>query len=353
MAKYKIAFMPGDGIGKDVLESAKIVFENIDLDIEWIDAEIGWSCWEKYGNALPDHTIDILKETKCAYFGAITSKPGVKGYRSPIVKLRQLFDLYINLRPIKAYEGNPLNFKEGIDIVIFRENTEDLYKGIEYQPIPEQMLSLPGMEGIEKDAGVSLRIITRKGCNRIVKAAFEYAKKHNRKKVTAVHKANVIRVTDGIFLEEARKIAAEYPNIQFEDANIDAIAMWLIKNPLSYDVIVTTNMFGDIISDEAAQLVGGLGFGCSGNIGEKYAVFEPTHGSAPKYAGMYKVNPIAAILAGKLMLDWLGEDEKAKKLEYAIAGVIREGKVKTYDMGGNSSTLEVAKEIGKKLWEKQ
>ena len=196
---------------------------------------------------------------------------------------------------------------------------------------------------------ISCKINTRKGSERIVRAAFEYAKKYGRKKVTIVHKANVVRATDGLFLETGKEVAKDYPGIQCDDANIDAICMWLLKNPMNYDVLVATNLFGDIISDLCAQMVGGLGFGCSGNIGEKLAVFEPTHGSAPKYAGQYKVNPIATILAAKMMLDWLGETEKGDRLEKAAAAVIAEGKVRTYDMGGHNKTLEMAEAIAAKL----
>jgi 3-isopropylmalate dehydrogenase len=351
MAKYKIVWMPGDGIGVDVLDAAKIVLDAVAIDAEYTPAEIGWTCWEKYGNALPDATVEILKNSTCGFFGAITSKPHVPGYRSPIVRMRQLFDLYINQRPCKAYPGNPLNLKEGIDIVIFRENTEGLYFGAEYFPVPAGLAELEGIKGRidPAETAISLRVITRKGSNRIVRAAFDFAVKHNRKCVTVVHKANVVRKTCGLFLEEAKKVSQEYPGIEYREENVDAVAMWLIKNPTSYDVIVTTNLFGDIISDEAAQLVGGLGFASSGNIGTNLAVFEPTHGSAPKYAGQYKVNPMATLLAARLMLEWLGETAKASRLEDAIATVIREGKKRTYDMGGASTTLEVAEEVARKL----
>jgi isocitrate/isopropylmalate dehydrogenase len=304
-----------------------------------------------------------LRATDCALFGAITSKakdvadnellPELQGkgysYRSPIVRLRQTLDLYICLRPCKAYPGNPLNYKDEIDLVVFRENTEGMYIGVEYAQAPEAFYAVKGMEKIPRDAAISMRAVTPGGSERIVRAAFEYARKHGRTRVTAVHKANVLRQTDGVFMEAARKVAAEYPEIAFDNANIDAMGMWLLKNPLDYQVIVTTNLFGDIISDLCAQMVGGLGFGCSGNIGSTYAVFEPTHGSAPKYAGQYKVNPIATILAVKMMLDWLGEADRAAQLEGAVAAVIAEGAVRTYDMGGSSSTLEMAQAIAAKL----
>jgi len=363
VSKFKIAWLPGDGVGQDVMEAAKLVLDRIALDAEYIHGDIGWEFWCREGEALPQRTLDLMKETDCAMFGAITSKgrdvadleldPELKGkgyvYRSPIVRMRQVLDLYICLRPTKAYAGNPLNYKDGIDLVIFRENTEGMYIGVEYASVPEEFYAVKGMEKIPRHAAISLRAITPEGSERIVRAAFEHAVQHGRKRVTAVHKGNVLRQTDGVFMEAARRVAAEYPGIQFDNANIDAMGMWLLKNPFNYEVIVTTNLFGDIISDLCAQMVGGLGFGCSGNIGANYAVFEPTHGSAPKYAGQYKVNPIATILAAKMMLEWLGEKEKAAQVEGAVAAVIAEGKVRTYDMGGSAGTLDVARAIAGKL----
>ena len=373
MAKYHIAVLPGDGVGKDVMDAAMIVLDTIGLDAEYIYGDVGWEFWKNEGNPLPDRTIELLRETDCCLFGAITSKPnedaqkelaphlqgrGIK-YSSAIVRIRQKFNLHTNLRPCKAFKGNPLNYRDDIDIVVFRENTEGLYAGIEFRPIPEEVrkaLSLhPKMKKFKnipsEDLAVSCRVFTRKACQNIVKQAFEYAKKHGRKKVTVVEKPNVIRETSGMMIQEARKIAEKYPNIKYEEVNVDAMCMWLVKNPQKYDILVSSNMFGDIVSDLSAQLVGGLGFAASGNIGDNYALFEPTHGSAPKYARMYKVNPTAMILSAKLMLDWLGETNKAKKLENAIAKVIEEGKVRTYDMGGNNTTLEMAKEIAKKYEE--
>jgi isocitrate/isopropylmalate dehydrogenase len=372
MAKYRIAWMPGDGIGQDVMEAARIVLDALRLDAEYPQADIGWEFWRREGDALPRRTIDLLKTCRCALFGAITSKPKEEAaaelapelrgkgfaYRSPIVRLRQLFDLYVNLRPCKAYPGNPLNYREGIDLVVFRENTEDLYAGVEFHPLPEDVRTAleagsPAMgafRGIaSEDLALSCRILSRKGCRRIVRAAFDYAQNRGYPNVTLVEKPNVVRETSGLITREARKIAAEFPGIPLWETNVDAMAMWLIKNPLEYGVLVTTNMFGDILSYLAAQLVGGLGFASSGNLGEDFAVFEPTHGSAPKYAGQYKVNPIATFLAAKLMLEWLGEAEKAAALEEAVAGVIAAGEVRTYDMGGSSSTLDVAKAVVERL----
>ena len=272
--------------------------------------------------------------------------------------MRQLFDLYICLRPCKAYPGNPLNYKDDIDLVIFRENTEDLYSGVEFNPVPEKLsgvlteLSKPfaKFKDIPGDQyAISCKVNTHKGSERIIRAAFEFTEKFNRKKVTVVHKANVVRATDGLFLEIAKEVSKDFPGIELDNANIDAMTMWLLKNPLSYDVLVAPNLYGDIVSDLSAQLVGGLGFGCSGNIGKDLAVFEPSHGSAPKYAGLFKVNPIATILAVKMMLDWLGEKEKGDTLEKAVAEVIKEGIVRTYDMGGDNTTLDMAEAIASKI----
>jgi 3-isopropylmalate dehydrogenase len=372
MARYRIARLPGDGVGVDVLEAARVILDRLELDADYIHGDIGWDCWVREGDALPARTIDLLHNVDAALFGAITSKPvkaaeaelvpSLKGtglvYRSPIVRMRQLFDLYVCLRPCHAYPGNPLNYKEGLDLVVFRENTEDLYCGVEFHPVPAELTGT--LSKLSKafspfavlpadDYAVSCKINTRKGSERIVRAAFEYARTHGRKKVTIVHKANVVRAADGLFLEVAKDVARAYPDIAVDDANIDAITMWLLKNPFNYDVLVAPNLYGDVISDLCAQMVGGLGFGCSGNIGEKLAVFEPTHGSAPKYAGQYKVNPIATILTVKMMLQWLGEHDMAAMVDAAVAAVIADGTVRTYDMGGSSSTLEMAEAIADRL----
>jgi 3-isopropylmalate dehydrogenase len=372
MSSYKIAWLPGDGVGKEVMDAARLTLDTLKLDAVYTHGDIGWEFWCAEGESFPQRTIDLLKSSDAAMFGAITSKPvkaaeqelvpALKGtgltYRSPIVRMRQMFDLYICLRPCKAYPGNPLNFKDTIDLVIFRENTEDLYAGVEFSPVPEALsetlkaLSKPygGFAGYRSDEfAISCKINTRMGSERIARAAFEFARKFGRKKVTIVHKANVVRATDGLFFEEAKKVAADFPEIAVDDANIDAICMWLLKNPMNYDVLVAPNLYGDIISDLSAQMVGGLGFGCSGNIGKKLAVFEPSHGSAPKYAGQNKVNPIATILAAKMMLDFLGEPEKGEKLEAAVAKVIAEGKVRTYDMGGSATTLEMGEAVARAL----
>jgi isocitrate/isopropylmalate dehydrogenase len=371
MSRYRIAVLPGDGVGVDVTEAAMRVLNRLAVDAEYVRGEIGWEFWRKEGNALPDRTIKLLKKTDACLFGAITSKPKEDAaaeldpslrsqglsYFSPIVRLRQEFDLYTNLRPCKSFPGNPLNYRDNIDLFIFRENTEGMYAGVEFFPLPQSvrdaLMIHPKMKPFKDvpldEIAVSTRIMTKRGCERIVKAAFEFARKNKRRSVTIVEKPNVLRETGGLMLGVSRGIAKQYPDVPLKEANVDAMCMWLVKNPQDYDVLVAENLFGDIISDLGAQLVGGLGFASAGNIGSSYAVFEPTHGSAPKYAGQYKVNPIATFLAAKLMLDWLGETHKARTLEAAIAGVIREGKVRTYDMGGKATTLEMADAVAAKL----
>ncbi len=373
MAKYKIGWLEGDGIGKDVMEAARLVLEVIDLDAEFIPGDVGWHFWQTEGNPLPERTLELFKDTDCCLFGAITSKPKDEAanelaaelqdkgfvYSSPIVGIRQALNLHTNMRPCKAYAGNPLNYRDDIDLIMFRENTQGLYAGVEFHPLPEEVMNalLNNHKKMEKfkdtpldDIAVSLRIFTRKGCQTILRSAFEYAKEFGRPTVTVVEKPNVIRETSGMMIREARKMQAEeYSDIELWETNVDAMCMWLVKNPDKYGVLVASNMFGDIISDLCGQLVGGLGFAASANIGDNYALFEPTHGSAPKYAGQYKVNPMAMLLATKMMLDWLGEKDKAVKLDSAIASTIQEGKARTYDMGGSSSTIEVAKEVASKV----
>ncbi|MEW6744829.1 MAG: isocitrate/isopropylmalate dehydrogenase family protein [Planctomycetota bacterium] len=372
MAKYRIAWLEGDGIGKDVMHAARLVLDHLKLDAEYIPGDIGWEYWCREGDPLPQRTTDMLRTTHCALFGAITSKPKEEAdaelapelrdkgfaYSSPIVRLRQEFNLHTNLRPCRAYQGNPLNYRDDIDIVVFRENTECLYAGVEFHPLPAAVrdVLLQSSKKMARfanfpleDIALSCRIITRKAAINIARQAFDYAKKNGYKTVTIVEKPNVIRETSGLMIRMARQVAKDYPEIELWETNIDAMCMWLVKNPQTYGVIVSSNMFGDILSDLCAQLVGGLGFASSGNIGDSYAVFEPTHGSAPKYAGQYKVNPMAMLLTTQLMLAWLGERAAARRLENAIATVIREGKVRTYDMGGKSSTLDVAAEVARKL----
>ncbi len=311
MPNKKIAVLPGDGVGNDVMEAAFIVLEQLGPDVEYEWGDVGWEFWCTEGDALPQRTIELLQRTDACLFGAITSKPKEEAqrelipklqkkglvYRSPIVRLRQMFDLYVNYRPCKAYKNNPLIYREGINLHVFRENTEGLYSGVEYHPLPQDlrrkfkehsnnMSKFDSFSG--DDIAVSCRVFTRQGCQRIVRAAFEFAMNKGFKSVTVIEKPNVIRETSGLMVREARKIAQEYIEIELWETNVDAMCMWLLKNPLDYSVLVTSNMFGDIISDLCAQLVGGLGFAASGSWGDKCALFEPTHGSAPKYAGLYK-----------------------------------------------------------------
>ena len=372
MAKYRIAWMPGDGIGVDVMDAARIVLDKLNLDAEYPQGDIGWEFWRTEGDALPQRTLDLLHSVDCGLFGAITSKPkdeaqaelipDLQGkgltYRSPIVRLRQALNLYYNLRPCKAYPGNPLNYRDDIDLVIFRENTEGEYSGVEYHPVADELremmkkhsAALGNFDDVPGDEmAMTVRVVTRRGAERVIRRAFEYAKNRGYPTVTIVEKPNVLRETSGMMVRIAREIAGEYPDIELWETNIDAQVMWLVKNPQNYGVLVTGNLFGDIVSDLSAQLVGGLGFASSGNIGDDLAVFEPTHGSAPKYAGKYVSNPNAMLLTTKMMLDWLGETDMAKALEDAIAGVILDGKVRTYDMGGDSSTLDVANAVAERL----
>jgi isocitrate/isopropylmalate dehydrogenase len=363
MGKFRIAWLPGDGIGPEVCDAARMVLDAAGFEAEYIHGDIGWEFWRREGDALPTRTLDLWRRTHCAFFGAITSKPagdaarelapellgGGLTYRSPIVRMRQLLDLYVCLRPCRAFAGNPLNYRENIDLVVFRENTEGMYIGVEFPQVPVALRALPQARSLPAGAAVSIRSVTREASLRIVEAAFQYALRHGRRKVTAVHKANVLRATCGVFLDAAKEVAARYPAIEFDTANVDAMCMWLLKNPANYDVIVTTNLFGDILSDLCAQLVGGMGFAYSGNIGETYAVFEPTHGSAPKYAGLHKVNPLAAILAAKMMVEWLGCAEIACDIEQAVAQAILHGAHRTYDMGGHAGTLDMAREVCSRL----
>ncbi|NOQ21529.1 MAG: isocitrate/isopropylmalate dehydrogenase family protein [Candidatus Aegiribacteria sp.] len=373
-----VVTMPGDGIGGAVLDETLRVLEAVGFEADYVHADIGWEFWKKEGNPLPDRTIDLLQKHKIALFGAITSKPKDKTlaeldpslrdkglvYYSPIVAMRQHFNLDICMRPCKAFTGNPLNFiRRGpgdtieeplVDAVIFRQNTEGLYGGVEWTDPPDNvydaLMSHPKFEKNfadvpRKDLAVSTRIFSRNACRRILTAAFEYADKFGYKSVTICEKPNVIRETSGMLREEGRKISEKYPDIDLWETNIDAQMMWLTKNPEDYGVIISSNMFGDIVSDGFAGLVGGLGFACSANIGEEVAVFEPTHGSAPKYADyeVSIVNPMAMILSACMMLDHVGETEKAARIRKAIETVIAEGKVRSYDMlklKGSQDVLE-------------
>lgn len=337
MSKYKITLIPGDGIGPELADAAKKCIDALGLDIAWEIMEAGEGCIEKYKTPLPKPTLDSIRKNKIALKGPITTPVG-KGFRSVNVELRKTLDLYACLRPCKTYKGVRSRY-ENIDLVIVRENTEDLYAGIEFEKSSTQTRDLIAMleklsgKPIRPSSAISIKPISPEGTKRIVKFAFEYALKNNRKKVTAVHKANIMKYTDGLFLEVAREVAKQYEGkILFDDRIVDNMCMQLVQKPEDYDVLVLPNLYGDIISDLAAGLVGGLGVAPGANIGDETAVFEPTHGSAPKYKGMNKTNPTAIILSAVLMLKYMGEDKAAGKLEKAVASVIEEGKFVTYDL---------------------
>ncbi len=365
MSKKKIVTMPGDGIGKVVLPESLKILDAVGFEADYIPADIGWEFWCNEGNPLPQRTLDLLEKHRIGLFGAITSKPKDEAaqeikpelkdkgyiYYSPIVGLRQHFNLDLCIRPCLSFKGNPLNYvrrvndgviEPEINVVIFRQNTEGLYSGVEWTNPPDVVRKAlethPKMSAFKntqsEDLAISCRIFTRKACQRIVLEAFRYAQKHGYKSVTICEKPNVIRETSGMLRGEALKIAPDFPDIQLWHTNIDAQMMWLNKNPEDYGVIVSGNMFGDIVSDAFAGLVGGLGFANSANIGETCAIFEPTHGSAPKYEALDPpiVNPIAMILSACMMLEYLDEEDKAKRIREAIGAVISEGKVRTYDM---------------------
>ena len=366
MAKHTVVTMPGDGIGNQVLPEALRLLKAVEFDAEYVHADIGWECWRREGNALPQRTIDLLAKHKLGLFGAITSKPKKqaeaelrpelqgKGYSyfSPIVSMRQRFNLDTCIRPCISFPGNPLNFirkRAGggfeeplVNVVVFRQNTEGLYAGVEWTNPPEQVRTAlathpkfkPFTSVSGQDLAISVRIITRNAARKICKAAFQWAKKYGYKSVTICEKPNVLRETSGMMEEEAKAVAKEYPGIALWSTNIDAQTMWLTKNPEDYGVVVASNLFGDVISDAFAGLIGGLGFAASGNIGDEVAVFEPAHGSAPKYAELDPpiVNPIAMCLSTVMMLVHIGEIEKARRISMAIAAVVKEGNVRTYDM---------------------
>ncbi len=327
---YKIAVIPGDGIGKEVMEATLNILDASDIEFEYTFADAGDEYAEKTGIPLPQETIDIVKQSQACLFGAAGESAA-----DVIVKLRRELDLYVNLRPVKSYPGTKCIFDD-VDFVIVRENTEGLYSGI---------------EEYTEEGATAVRVITNKASERICRFAFEYAEKTGRNKVTAVHKANVLKKTDGIFKDNFYRVAKEFGGVETDDKYVDATAMFFITKPHMFDVIVTTNLFGDILSDEGAGLVGGLGLIPSANIGEEHGLFEPVHGSAPRLAGKGIANPSAMVLSAVLMLEYLEENEEARKLEKALITVLSEGKVVTPDLGGSATTMEMAAEIQAKFKE--
>lgn len=333
---YTVTLIPGDGTGPEISEATRRVIEATGVPIRWDIQQAGQEVFEKEGTPLPQRVIDSIKKNKVALKGPVTTPVG-KGFRSVNVNLRQSLDLYCCLRPCKTFKGAVTRY-ENIDLVIVRENTEDLYAGIEFEKNSEDTKKLIDLinkltgKVIRTDSGISIKPISVYATERIVRFAFEYARKNGRRKVTAVHKANIMKFSDGLFLETSRDVAKSYKDIEFEDRIIDNMCMQLIQKPELYDVIVLPNLYGDIVSDLAAGLTGGLGLAPGANLGEEYAVFEPTHGSAPKYKGLNKVNPLAMILSGGMMLRHLGEITASERLQAAVASVIAEGKYVTYDM---------------------
>jgi isocitrate dehydrogenase (NAD+) len=356
---HRVTFIPGDGVGPELSEATRRVLEATGVGFDWDEQEAGADVMDRFGTPLPEHVLESIRRNGVAIKGPITTPVGT-GFRSVNVALRKELDLYCCLRPCKWYPGVRSRY-ENVDVVICRENHEDLYAGVEFEQgssdakqLIETIAELTGKR-IREDSGISIKPISVTGTKRIVRWAFEYARREGRKKVTAVHKANIMKFSDGLFLETAREVAGEYPDIDFEDRIVDNLAMQLVARPEEYDVLVLPNLYGDIISDLCAGLIGGLGVAPGGNIGDDAAVFEATHGSAPKYKGMNKVNPMAMMFSGMLMLRYLDERDAAGRLERALAAVIEEGKSVTYDMKASRDdptavgTSEVADAVIRRL----
>ncbi len=356
---YTVTLIPGDGVGPEIADATRRVIDATGVKIEWEIQNAGEDVYKSEGSPLPQRVIDSIRRNKVAIKGPVTTPVGT-GFRSVNVALRQELDLYCCLRPCKSFRGARTRY-ENVDLVIVRENTEDLYAGIEFKKGSREASRLIELveettgKRISRDSGISIKPISVSATERIVKFAFEYARKNGRRKVTAVHKANIMKYSDGLFLEVARDVAARYPGIEFEDRIIDNMCMQLVQKPELYDILVLPNLYGDVVSDLAAGLIGGLGLAPGANIGDEIAVFEPTHGSAPKYKGLNKMNPIAMILSGVMMLFYVGEIEAAKRLEKAVASVIEEGRDVTYDMKPSpddptaATTSRVADAIAERL----
>ena len=343
---YKVTLIPGDGIGPEITEATKRVLEATGASFDWDIQNAGTDVMKETGTPLPDSVMESIRKNKVAIKGPVTTPIGY-GFRSVNVTMRKEMDLYACVRPCKSYPGTPSRY-HGVDLVIFRENTEDLYAGIEFEKgtkeAAELIKTIEKLSGdkIREDSGISIKPISVTGSQRIFRAAFQYARKNKRRKVTAVHKANIMKFSDGLFLEVARQVATEFPDIEFEDRIVDNMTMQLVKKPRQFDIVVTPNLYGDILSDLCAGLVGGLGLAPGANIGDEIALFEPTHGSAPKYKGLNKVNPMAMMLSGVMMLKHLGETSRADRLENAIAEVVAEGNKVTYDLKAPSDVDKAA-----------
>ena len=356
---HNVTLIPGDGVGPEIADATKKVLDATGVEFNWDIQEAGTDVFEKEGTPLPDRVLDSIRKNKTAIKGPVTTPVG-KGFRSVNVTLRQKLDLYACLRPCVAFKGARTMY-EGLDLVIVRENTEDLYAGIEYEKGSKEVTDLLKFidersgKKLSPNTGISIKPISVEGTERIVRFAFEYARNNGRKKVTSVHKANIMKFSDGLWLEVSREVAKDYPDIEFEDRIIDNMCMQLVQKPELYDVLVLPNLYGDIVSDLAAGLIGGLGLAPGANIGADMAVFEPTHGSAPKYKGLNKMNPFAMMLSGVMMLRHLGHQDAARRLQRAIATVIEQGKDVTYDMKPDrddptaASTSRVAEAVIEKM----
>ncbi|MEE9202387.1 MAG: isocitrate/isopropylmalate dehydrogenase family protein [Dehalococcoidia bacterium] len=349
---YTVTLIPGDGVGPEIARATVKVLEATGVRFQWETVEAGEGVIERHGTPLPEQVLDSIRHTRLALKGPLTTPVGY-GFRSINVTLRKYFDLYSCLRPCQSFPGVPSRYQD-VDLIIVRENTEDLYIGLEFEkgtPEVERLKALVAEslgEELKGEWGVSLKAVSETGCRRIVKFAFDYALAHGRKKVSAIHKANILKYTDGMFLAIAREVAGEYPDVEFEDIIIDNLCMQLVRNPERFDVLVLPNLYGDIISDLGAGLIGGLGLAPGANIGEGAAIFEPTHGSAPRYAGQDRMNPMAMILSGAMLLRHLGEIEAAVTVEQAVGRVIQEGRTLTYDLAREAppaSTSQVAEAI--------
>ncbi|MBA7570228.1 MAG: isocitrate/isopropylmalate dehydrogenase family protein [Dehalococcoidia bacterium] len=353
---HNITLIPGDGVGPEISQATKRVLDATGVGINWELAYAGADARKEFGELLPEATLRSIRKNRVAIKGPVTTPVG-SGFRSVNVALRKELDLYTCLRPCKIYPGAPTIFKN-VDIIVVRENTEDLYSGIEFEKGKAGTADLRKLvaeatgDKVKEDSGVSLKVISESASRRIVKFAFEYARANQRKKVTAVHKANIMKFSDGLFLATAREVAKEYPDIEFEDRIVDNLCMQLVRKPQQFDLLVLPNLYGDLISDLCAGLVGGLGLAPGANLGDQIAVFEATHGSAPKYKGQNKVNPMSMMLSGVMMLRHIGEAEAADRLEKAIAGVIAEGRSVTYDMKPDGAAVVGTSQVADAIIEK-